>query len=51
MIKLCWWPHEIPLFVDIIKIITIFIKKKLKTLIKVKELEIMHQNTIYLGIS
>ena len=38
-------------FADIIKIITRFIKKSLKTQEKLKELEIMYQNAIYAFIS
>ena len=39
-------------FADIIKIVTMFIKKKpLKTQKKLKELEIVNQNEICIGIS
>ena len=38
------------IFADIIKIVTMFIKKLLKTQKKLKELEIMYQNPIYMCI-
>ena len=41
----------VAVFADIIKIITRFIKKYLKTLEKLKELEIMYQNAVYICIS
>ena len=42
---------EVAIFADIIKIVTRFIKKYLKTQEKLKELEIMYQNAIYICIS
>ena len=42
---------RVAVFADIIKIITRFIKKYLKTLEKLKELEIMYQNAVYICIS
>ena len=41
----------VAIFADIIKIIARFIKKNLKTQKKLKELEIMYQNAIYIYIS
>ena len=38
-------------FVDIIKIVTMFIKKSLKSQKKLQELEIMYQDAIYICIS
>ena len=43
--------RESAIFANIIKIITRFIKKCLKTQEKLKELEVMYQNAIYLLIS
>ena len=41
----------VAVFADIIKVITMFIKKSLKTQEKLKELEIMYRNAIYICIS
>ena len=41
----------VAIFGDIIKIVTMFIKQSLKTQEKLKELEIMYQNGIYICIS
>ena len=43
------YPGEV-YFADIIRIVTMFIKKILKTEKKLKELEIMYQNGIYICI-
>ena len=42
---------EVAIFADIIKIITRFIKKIFKDSTKLKKLEIMYQNAIYICIS
>ena len=42
---------RLAIFAEIIKIITMFIKKCFKTQKKLKELEIMYQNTTYICIS
>ena len=45
---------RVTIFTNIIKIVTMFIKtvkKSLKTQKKLRELEIMHQNAIYICIS
>ena len=39
------------IFADIIKIVTILLKKLLKTQEKFKKIEIIYQNPIYMGIS
>ena len=41
----------VAIFADVIKIITMFSKKIFKTQKKLKELEIMYENTIYTCIS
>ena len=42
---------RIVIFVEIIKIVTMFFKQSLKTQEKLKELEVMYQNAIYVCIS
>ena len=42
---------RVAILADIIKIVTMFIKKSLKTQKKLKELEIIYQNTIFICIS
>ena len=41
----------VAIFADIIKIVTVFIKTIIKDSIKLKQLEIMYQNPIYICIS
>ena len=42
---------RVPIFADIIKIVSMFIKKLFRGSKKLKELEIMYQRTIYICIS
>ena len=42
---------RVAIFTDTIKIVTMFIKKSLKTQKKLKELKIMYQNATYICIS
>ena len=42
---------RVAIFADIIKVLTMFIKKIVQDSEKVKELEAMYQNTIYICIS
>ena len=43
--------HRVAIFADIIKIITIFIERSFKDSRKLKELELIYQNEIYICIS
>ena len=51
MIICMWLRDRVTIFADIIKILTIFIKTIFKDSRKVKQLEIMDQNAIYICIS